>query len=253
MRKLLSAAMAAALLASAGTAFAAGNPPPGVKNIVIVSGAFVDGSGWRVVHDILIHKGYKVSVVQPRIDTLANDVEEAREKIREQDGPVVLVGHSYGGVVITQAGARDKVKALVYVSGVVPDVGESLSQMLDSMPEPSNDVVATRDGHLYFDETKFGTDFAGDLTRNRTDFMAVSQLPASASAFGATLQVAAWHNKPSWAVVTTDDHVLSPDLQRWMYHRAGSKITEIKASHAGYISQAEAVAKVIEDAATSVK
>lgn len=253
MHKLLSLAMMMALLVLTGTAAAADRSPPGVKNIVIVSGAFVDGSGWRAVHDILIHKGYKVSVVQPRIDTLANDVAEAREKIREQDGPVVLVGHSYGGVVITQAGTGDKVKALVYVSGVVPDVGESLSQMLQSMPEPSNDVVATPDGHLHFDEKKFGTDFAGDLAKSRTDFMAISQLPAAASVFGTTLQVAAWHNKPSWAVVTTADHVLSPDLQRWMYHRAGSKITEIKASHVSYISQADAVAKVIEDAATRVK
>jgi pimeloyl-ACP methyl ester carboxylesterase len=245
--------IAIALAIATGTATAAEAPAPAIKNVVIVPGAFVDGSGWRVVHDILIHKGYRVTVAQPRIDTLANDTEQVRELIREQDGPVVLVGHSYGGAVITQAGNRDKVKALVYVAGVQPDVGESLSQVVGSMPSPNNDIVATRDGHLYLDPKKFGDDFAGDLGRNRTDFMAVSQVPASTAAFGATMQVAAWRNKPSWAVVTTDDHALSPDLQRWMYKRAGSVVTEIKASHAVYISQPEAVAKVIENAANGVR
>ena len=253
MRTLPGIAIAIALAAATGAANAAEPSAPAIKNVVIVPGAFVDGSGWRVVHDILIHKGYKVVVAQPRIDTLANDTEQVRELIREQDGPVVLVGHSYGGAVITQAGNRDKVKALVYVAGVQPDVGESLSQVVGSMPSPSNDIVPTRDGHLYFDPRKFGDDFAGDLGKNRTDFMAVSQVPASTAAFGATMQVAAWHSKPSWAVVTTDDHALSPDLQRWMYQRAGSKVTEIKASHAVYISQPEAVAKVIEDAANGVR
>jgi len=251
MRTLLGLAIAMAV--ATGTAAAAEAPAPAIKNVVIVPGAFVDGSGWRVVHDILIHKGYHVTVAQPRIDTLANDTEQVRELIRQQDGPVVLVGHSYGGAVITQAGNRDKVKALVYVAGVQPDVGESLSQVVGSMPSPSNDVMPTRDGHLYFDPQKFGDDFAGDLGKNRTDFMAVSQVPASTAAFGATMQVAAWHSKPTWAVVTTDDRALSPDLQRWMYKRAGSKVTEIKASHAVYISQPEAVAKVIEDAANGVR
>jgi pimeloyl-ACP methyl ester carboxylesterase len=251
MRKLLFVAIA--MIASTAPAFAADTAPTGVKNVVIVPGAFVDGSGWRVVHDILIHKGYTVTVAQPHIESLADDVEQARELIRRQDGPVVLVGHSYGGTVITEAGNRDKVKALVYVAALQPDVGESLSQLVGSMPAPSNDVVPTRDGHLYFDEKKFGTDFAGDLSKNRTDFMAVSQVPATAAAFGTTMAVAAWHTKPTWAVVTTDDHALSPDLQRWMYQRAGSKVTEIKASHVVYISQPEAVAKVIEDAAKSVK
>lgn len=247
--------LAIALAIATGTATAAGAPAsaPAIKNVVIVPGAFVDGSGWRVVHDILIHKGYSVTVAQPRIDTLANDVDEVADLIRRQDGPVVLVGHSYGGVVITQAGNRDKVKALVYVAGVQPDVGENLSQVVGSMPSPSNDIVPTRDGHLYFDPKKFGEDFAGDLSKNRTDFMAVSQVPASVGAFGATLPVAAWHTKPSWAVLTTEDRALSPDLQRWMYQRAGSKVTEVKASHAVYISQPEAVAKVIEDAANGVR
>jgi len=248
MRKLLTLAITTMALGTATAGFAA-DAPPGVKNIVIVPGAFVDGSGWRVVHDILVHKGYKVSVVQPKIETLANDIEQTREQIRKQDGPVVLVGHSYGGAVITQAGNRDKVKALVYVAALVPDVGESVSQLVGSMPAPSNDVAPTRDGHLFFAQDKFGADFAGDLTTNRTAFMAVSQVPATAAAFGATMQVAAWHDKPTWAVVATQDRALSPDLERWMYKRANAKVTEIKASHVVYISQPEAVANVIEDAA----
>lgn len=259
MRTLLS--LTIALMASMGPALADEAPkaaptptsvPAGVKNIVIVPGAFVDGSGWRVVHDILIHKGYHVTVEQPRIETLADDIDLTRELIRQQDGPVVLVGHSYGGAVITVAGNRDKVKALVYVAGVQPSEGESLSQLVGSMPSPSNDIVATRDGHLYVEPSKFAADFAADLTPNRTNFFAVSQAQATSAAFNATVSAAAWHRKPSWAVLTTEDHALSPDLQRWMYQRAGSKVTEIKASHLVYISQPEAVAKVIEEAATSV-
>jgi pimeloyl-ACP methyl ester carboxylesterase len=223
-----------------------------VKNVVIVPGAFVDGSGWRVIHDILIHKGYSVTVEQPRIETLADDIDLTRELIRRQDGPVLLVGHSYGGAVITVAGNRDKVKGLVYVSALEPSEGESVSQLLSSMPAPSNDILATRDDHLYVEPSKFAADFAADLTRNRTDFMAASQPFAAKAAFNAMISAAAWRTKPTWAVVTTDDRVLNPDLQRWMYKRAGSKVTEIKASHLGYISQPELIAKVIEDAATSL-
>jgi len=252
MRKLLSIAIA--LMASTGIACAgdALPSPKGVKNIVIVPGAFVDGSGWRVIHDILIHKGYSVTVEQPRIETLADDIDLTRELIRRQDGPVLLVGHSYGGAVITVAGNRDKVKGLVYVSALEPSEGESVSQLLSSMPAPTNDILATRDDHLYVEPSKFAADFAADLTRNRTDFMAASQPFAAKAAFNAMISAAAWRTKPTWAVVTTDDRVLNPDLQRWMYKRAGSKVTEIKASHLGYISQPELIAKVIEDAATSL-
>jgi pimeloyl-ACP methyl ester carboxylesterase len=252
MRKLLSIAIA--LMASTGIACAsdASPSPTGVKNVVIVPGAFVDGSGWRVIHDILIHKGYSVTVEQPRIETLADDIDLTRELIRRQDGPVLLVRHSYGGAVITVAGNRDKVKGLVYVSALEPSEGESVSQLLSSMPAPSNDILATRDDHLYVEPSKFAADFAADLTRNRTDFMAASQPFAAKAAFNAMISAAAWRTKPTWAVVTTDDRVLNPDLQRWMYKRAGSKVTEIKASHLGYISQPELIAKVIEDAATSL-
>jgi len=162
------------------------------------------------------------------------------------------VGHSLGGSVITVAGVRAKVQALVYVAGFLPDVGESTGQLAESMPVVSNDIIPTRDGHLFFNPAKFGADFAGDLTENRTNFMAISQVPATAAVFGAQNWVAAWRDKPSYGIVATEDHALNPDLQRWMYQRAGAKVTEIKASHAVYISQPEAVAKVIEEAARNV-
>jgi pimeloyl-ACP methyl ester carboxylesterase len=251
MRKLLS--FAVAIAASTGLAHAADAAPSGVKNIVIVPGAFVDGSGWHVVHDILIHKGYTVKVVQPRIDSLANDAEAVYRQLRKEDGPTLLVGSDYGGAVISQAGNRDKVKGLVYVAAVAPSVGESTLQLLESVPEPSNDFQASWDGYIYIKEKQFGADFGGDLTKNRTDFLAVSQVPGTVGALRTVSEVAAWHNKPSWAVVATEDRVYSPELQHSMYQRAGSKVTEIKGSHLVYMSQPEQVAQVIEDAAESLK
>ncbi|RZF25804.1 alpha/beta hydrolase [Paraburkholderia sp. UYCP14C] len=242
---LAAAALAAPMLASAATPQA----PEGVKNIVIVHDAFTDGSGWRVVFDILSHKGYNVTVVQEPLTTLDEDVAATRSAIVSANGPVVLVGDGYGGSVITVAGTRPKVKALVYVAAYQPDVGESATQLAASVPEPTNDIHASRDGHLFFDSAKFSADYAGDLIANRTNFMAASQMPATAAAFGAQTPDAAWHDKPSYGIVATQDRVLSPDLQRWMYQRAGSRITEVGASHAIVISQPEAVAQVIEDAA----
>lgn len=252
MLKTSTLALALAALAAPALATAAEAPPAPV-NIVIVHDAFTDGSGWRVVHDILIHKGYHVKVVQESLTTLDEDVAATREAVRAADGPVVLVGHGYGGSVITVAGARDKVKALVYVAAVQPDVYENMAQLVGSMPAPSDDIRSTRDGHISFDSAKFGQDYAGDLSTNRTDFMAVSQPWATRAAIDGSAYAVAWHDKPSWGIVATEDHALSPDLQRWMYNRAGSKVTEIKASHAVYISQPEAVAAVIEQAATSVR
>lgn len=257
MRKSLSLfalMMAAASPAFAATTTAAPAPAPtGVKNIVIVSGAFVDGSSWHVVHDILIHKGYTVNVVQPRLDTLADDVEAVYRQLRKEDGPTLLVGNDYGGAVITQAGTRDKVKGLVYVAAVAPSVAESTLQLVDSMPEPSSDLQPSFDGFVYFNAKNFGADLGADLTKNRTDFMAASQVPASIGALRATTEAAAWRTKPSWAVLATEDRVYSPDLQRSMYERAGSRITQIKGSHLVYLAQPEQVAQVIEDAAQSLK
>ncbi|RUL66803.1 alpha/beta hydrolase [Dyella dinghuensis] len=254
MRKSLS--LMILMLAAATSAYAADTAPPapaGVKNIVIVPGAFVDGSGWHVVHDILIHKGYTVNVVQPRVESLANDADAVFRQLRKEDGPTLLVGSDYGGAVISEAGNRDKVKGLVYVAAVAPSVGESVLQLVESVPEPSNDLQTSFDGYITVDQKKFGADLGGDLTVNRTNFMAISQVSGTVSALRSAAGVAAWRNKPSWAVVATEDRFYSPDLQRSMYQRAGSKITEIKGSHFVFMSQPEQVAQVIEDAAQSLK
>ncbi|TFW28233.1 alpha/beta hydrolase [Duganella callida] len=223
--------------------------PAGAKNVVIVPGSFVDGSGWRVVFDILYHAGYHVTIANQPHTSFDDDVAAAREVLDQQVGPVVLVGHSSGGAIISAAGNRDKVKALVYVSALLPDVGESLAQVLGSMPAPSNSVVTTQDGHLFFDRAKFHDDFGADLAENRTNFMAAAQVPATTAAFTTQIWSAAWRSKPSYAIVSTDDRALSPDLQRWMYQRAHAQITEIKASHLVYVSQPEKVAQVILNAA----
>lgn len=249
---LLALLAIATAVAAAGQAAAAA-PRTGAKSVVIVPGSFVDGSGWRVVHDILYHKGYKVSVVHQPHTTLNDDVAATREILDQQVGPVVLVGHSSGGAVISIAGDRDEVKALVYVAALVPEVGESIGQLIASKPSPSDSVRPARDGHLFFDPLRFHDDFAADLTVNRTNFMAVSQAPATAAMIGAPGWGAAWRDKPSYAIVARDDRALSPDLQRWMYKRAGAKVTEIAASHVVYISQPEAVARVIEQAALAAR
>lgn len=251
---LKAAALAAVLVAATGGAIptqavAAPVADIGAPNIVIVPGSFVDGSGWRVVFDILSQQGYHVTVANQPHTSFDADVAAAREVLDQQVGPVVLVGHSSGGAIISAAGGRDKVKALVYVSALLPDVGESLSQVLGSMPAPSNSVVATQDGHLFFDRARFHADFGADLPENRTNFMAAAQAPATAAAFNTQVWAAAWRTKPSYAIVSTEDRALSPDLQRWMYQRAGAKVTEVKASHLAYISQPDQVAKVISTAA----
>jgi pimeloyl-ACP methyl ester carboxylesterase len=253
MQKISQLAIALSLAIPALTQAATPDTSGPAVNIVIVHGDYVDGSGWRVVSDILSHQGYHVSVVQQPHTTLDADVAATREILDQQFGPVVLVGHDSGGAVIGIAGERDKVKALVYVAATQPDIGESVAQLTASMPAPSNDVQATRDGHLFINRARFGADFADDQTSNRTDFLALSQVPTTAAKLGAQNWTAAWHDKPSYAIVATEDRLLSPDLQRWMYQRAGSKVTEIKGSHLLYISQPEAVAQVILDAAHSIK
>jgi pimeloyl-ACP methyl ester carboxylesterase len=252
---ITAAAMAVAIPLTA--AHAGGLPPrgtpSGIRNIVIVPDAFADGSGWRIVHDNLWLKGYHVQVVQERFASLSDDVAATKAIIAQQDGPVLLVGHGYGGAVITAAGADDKVKALVYVAAVEPKKGESTSQLLASVPEPSNDIRKSDDGHLFIDARKFAADYAADLAFTRTNFMADTQVSPTVKAFGGRLPVAAWETKPSYAVIATDDHYISPDLQRSQSQRANSKVTELKTSHAVQMSQPEAVAAVIDQAATAAK
>jgi pimeloyl-ACP methyl ester carboxylesterase len=220
-----------------------------VKNIVLVHGAFADGSGWRGVRDLLVKDGFTVSIVQQPLSGLADDVAATQRVLDQQDGPVVLVGHSYGGSIITVAGADSKVKSLVYVAALQPDVGESAGQLIGSKPAVNTDIQPTKDGYLFLAPTKFAADFAADLPPAQAQFMAISQMPVAGAAFGAPSPVAAWRDKPSYAIVATQDKALNPELERWMYARSGSKVTEIKASHAVYISQPRAVADVIEAAA----
>lgn len=223
------------------------------KNVVLVHGALVDGSGWRGVYDILKKDGYNVSVVQQPLTGLDQDVAATKRVLDMQTGDTVLVGHSYGGTIITAAGDDPKVKALVYVAALQPDKGESTGQLVQSMPSPSNDIKPTGDGFLMLDPAKFADDFGADLPKDQSEFMAHSQMPVAVAAFQAPVPVAAWHGRPSYGIVAADDMVLNPDLQRAMYKKAGAKITEIKGSHALYISQAAAVAKVIEEAAKAAK
>jgi pimeloyl-ACP methyl ester carboxylesterase len=224
------------------------------KNIVLVHGANTDGSGWRGVYDILKKNGYHVSVVQQPLTGLSDDVAATQRVIDQQDGPVVLVGHSYGGTIITVAGADPKVRALVYVAALQPDVGETTGQLAASMPGEvsSSDLKPTKDGFIFIDPNKFAADVATDLPLAQADYMSNSQMPVAAAAFDAPVTVAARHDKASYGIVATADRALNPMLARWMYKRSGAKITEIRANHLVYISQPGAVASVIETAARSV-
>ncbi len=221
-----------------------------IKNIVIVHGAFADGSGWRRVVDILDKDGYKVNVVQEPLISLADDVAATKRVLDLQEGPSLLVGHSYGGVVITEAGNASNVVALVYIAAFIPDQGESALSLLGTVPAVNNDVRATNSGFLYIDPTAFPADFAADVAQPQSRFMAHSQvLLAAKEAGGAPVTAAAWHQKKSWALIATHDHSINPDLERSMAKRAGSETVEVAGSHAVYISKPNEVAHLIERAA----
>jgi pimeloyl-ACP methyl ester carboxylesterase len=243
-------AVAASTLLGATAASAQPAPAEGLKNVVVVHGALADASGWRSVAAILTRDGYKVTLVQEPQTSLADDVAATQRLIAQQDGPLVLVGHSYGGTVITQAGADPQVKALVYVAAVAPDVGESTAQLAMSIPAASNDIRPTPDGFLMLDPDKFPEDFAADIPAAEAKFMAHSQVLVSGAAFTATVTTAAWHEKPSYGIVPTADRILNPDLERSLYKRAHAKVTEVKgSSHAVFLSHPREVAAVIEQAA----
>jgi pimeloyl-ACP methyl ester carboxylesterase len=224
-----------------------------IKNIVLVHGAFADGSGWRGVANILERDGYKVFIVQEPETTLDDDVAAATRVIKQAGGPVVLVGHSYGGVVITQAGNAPEVQALVYVAAVAPDANEKPSELRAKFPPTTNNVVKSADGFLTLNPANFREDFAADVPEADAAFMARSQVPISEKAIGASVTEAAWRSKPSWYAVASEDHKINPDLERFMAKRAGSTTIEIKGSHAVYVSQPKAVAELIEKAATDAK
>ncbi len=221
-----------------------------IKNIVIVHGALADGSGWRKTAAILEKDGFNVTVVQEPITSLADDVAATNRVLDLQSGPSLLVGHSYGGMVITEAANRPDVAGLVYVAAFQPDKGESLISLASSKPAGSMNIRETKDGqYLYLDPATFAADFAADLPKDEANFLAKSQVFASKAAFTAKVGDPAWRAKKSWAVVATNDRSINPELERDMAKRAGSNVTEIKASHAVFASQPEKVAAVIEKAA----
>jgi pimeloyl-ACP methyl ester carboxylesterase len=221
------------------------------KNIVIVHGAFVDASSWENVFKILKSKGYNVTMVQNPLTSLEDDVAATNRIVDKQNGPVVLVGHSWGGSVITQAGVHPKVVSLVYVAAFMPEIGESTLSLVMALPTASvNGILPPDDkGFIYFDKDKFQEGFAADVNKEKTEFLFASQAPVSIKAFTALISEVAWKTKPSYAIVATEDNSINPIRERAMYKRGGAKVTELKGSHAIFISKAKAVADVIEAAA----
>jgi pimeloyl-ACP methyl ester carboxylesterase len=223
-------------------------------NIVLIHGGFVDGSGWQGVYDILKKDGYNVTVVQNPTTSLADDVAFTKRVVAAQSGKVLLVGHSYGGVVATEAGNDPKVAGLVYIAAFAPDAGESV-QSLISNPAPGAPVppiLPPQDGFLLLDQAKFAASFAADVDERQASFMAASQVPWGVNALSGEVSTPAWKTKPSWYLVAADDKMIPPPAQRAMAARAGARVTEVPGSHAVYVSRPQAVADVIDKAATSV-
>lgn len=218
-----------------------------MKNIVLVHGAWADGSGWQAVHDILRERGYAVSIVQNPVTSLADDVAAVERVLARQSGPTLLVGHSYGGVVITEAGEAPNVAGLVYVAAFAPDTGESLSSLLEGGAPPP--VQPSTDGFLFFDPIVFPGAFAQDLPPAQAAFMAAAQLPAAAAAFETPVSKASWKTRPSWYVLSTEDRIIPPAAQRSMAKRANASVIEVAGSHVVYISQPQAVANALDKAA----
>ena len=223
----------------------------GIKNVVIVHGAFADGSGWQSVYELLTKQGYHVTIVQNPLSSLNDDVAATTRILDKQDGPTVLVGHSWGGSVISQAGVHPKVATLVYVAAFVPDVNETTLDLIKTAPPAAENGILPPDekGFIFYDKQKFHAGFAADLPKEKADFMYASQGPIAAQSFVTPLTQAAWKTKPSFAIVAAEDKSINPDIERYMYKRAGAKVTELHGSHAIYMSKAKEVAEVIETAA----
>lgn len=247
---VVAAAAAAAILATVAPGGSAHAQPAEVKNVVLVHGAFADGSGWRGVYDELTARGYRVTIVQNPLTSLADDVAATKRVLDQQDGPTLLVGHSYGGTVITEAGVDPKVTGLVYVSGLAPDAGETTSQQYADYPTPPSFVIETGpDGFGFINREKFKAGFAADTSDEVAAFLRDSQVPINMAIFGDTLTQAAWRTKPSWAVVATQDEAIDPRMLRQMAQRIGAQITDVEGSHVVFLTNPRAVADVIDRAA----
>src|SRR6184192_1838422 len=227
---------------------------PIVKTVVLVHGGFVDGSGWEGVYQILKKAGYTVTIVQNPTISLADDVAVTRRVIATHSGPVILVGHSYGGAVITEAGNDPKVAGLVYITAFALDNGESVSSLIKDPPPgaPVPPILPPQDGYLFLDRAKFAASFAGDVNAETAAFMAESQVPWGVEALAGAITEPAWKTKPSWYLVVTDDRMIPPAAQRFMSKRAGSTVRESPGSHAIYVSRPAPVVALIEQAATAL-
>ena len=225
-----------------------------VRNVVLVHGGFVDGTGWKGVHDLLTEDGFNVSVVQNQTLSLESDVATTQNALDLLDGPAILVGHSYGGAVITEAGTHGSVAGLAYICAFAPDHGQSVSTLLaDAPPDaPAPPILAPQDGFLFLDREKFAASFAADVAPREAAFMADSQVPWGVEALNGTVSEPAWRSKPSWYLVTTEDRMIPPALQRTMAERAGATTAEVSGSHAIYVSQPSGVARLITQAARSL-
>jgi pimeloyl-ACP methyl ester carboxylesterase len=253
MKKLYTAAAVSAALAVVGlnSAVAQSASRAGVRNIVLVHGAFADGSGWEAVADILKKDGYTVSVVQHPETSYADDVRYTKDVIDNQAGAVVLVGHSYGGSIITEAGNHPKVAALVYIAAFAPDAGESPAMIEQAIPPATKAIKPIKNGYFIVDPVLFAADFAADVPRAKAEFMAISQVLISADSFTSQIKTPAWKSKPSFYMVATEDRMINPDQERKMAKRANARTVEVKASHCVYISHPKDAAKLIEEAAAT--
>src|SRR3954464_11666530 len=245
------------LLSMCCAAASAQDKEPRVRNIVLVHGAWVDGSGWKGVYDILVKDGYNVSIVQEPLTSFQEDVAAVKRVLAQQDGPCILVGHSYGGAVITEAGTDPSVVGLVYIAAHMPDAGENEADDGKRFPSDlgkSTAIKKTADGFTYLDPSQFHEYFAADLSAEQAAFMARSQVLNLADNFKAVITIAAWRTKPSWMLVPTKDRAINPDLERWYAARANSHKVEVAgASHAVYVSKPKEVAALIEEAATHLQ
>jgi pimeloyl-ACP methyl ester carboxylesterase len=243
--------MGVTLLLEGTTRLAAAASPSGIKNVVLVHGAFADGSGWEAVAKILEKDGYTVSVAQPPETSYADDQKYTKAAIDAMGGPVVLVGHSYGGSIISEAGNDTNVAALVYIAAFALDDGESCASIEQALPQASTAFKSDSNGNWWIDQAHFAADFAADVPSAVSHFMAESQVPISTDSFTHKVAMPAWKSKPSWYMVATADRSINPDQERMMAKRAHAKMIEVNASHVAYMSHPKETAKLIEEAAAS--